>query len=112
MGDVGAEHAAVPVALVHDHVVQAPEELPPSGVPGEQHVMQHVRRGEQVVRVGPGPLALGIPGVCAAVVDGDTHSADRERARTHANSLLTTPGMPSAWIARTWSAARALVGAR
>ena len=37
--------------------------------------------------------ALGIPGACAAVVDGDTHSADRERARTHANYLLTTPDM-------------------
>ena len=37
--------------------------------------------------------ALGIPGVCAAVVDGDTHAADRERARTHANYLLTTPDM-------------------
>ena len=37
--------------------------------------------------------ALGIPGVCAAVVDGDTHFADRERARTHANYLLTTPDM-------------------
>jgi DEAD/DEAH box helicase domain-containing protein len=37
--------------------------------------------------------ALGIAGVCAAVVDGDTHGADRERARTHANYLLTTPDM-------------------
>jgi DEAD/DEAH box helicase domain-containing protein len=37
--------------------------------------------------------ALGIAGVCAAVVDGDTHAADRERARTHANYLLTTPDM-------------------
>ena len=37
--------------------------------------------------------ALGIEGVCAAVVDGDTHAADRERARTHANYLLTTPDM-------------------
>jgi DEAD/DEAH box helicase domain-containing protein len=37
--------------------------------------------------------ALGITGVCAAVVDGDTHAADRERARTHANYLLTTPDM-------------------
>jgi len=37
--------------------------------------------------------ALGIPGVCAAVVDGDTCAADRERARTHANYLLTTPDM-------------------
>src|SRR5215472_10378988 len=37
--------------------------------------------------------ALGIAGVCAAVVDGDTHAAERERARTHANYLLTTPDM-------------------
>jgi len=36
---------------------------------------------------------LGIPGVCAAVVDGDTLSAERERARTRANYLLTTPDM-------------------
>ena len=37
--------------------------------------------------------ALGISGVCAAVVDGDTLSAERERARTRANYLLTTPDM-------------------
>src|SRR5215467_4096408 len=37
--------------------------------------------------------ALGLPGVCAAVVDGDTLSAERERARTRANYLLTTPDM-------------------
>src|SRR5579859_1104628 len=37
--------------------------------------------------------ALGIPGVCAAVVDVDAHAAERERARTHANYLLTTPDM-------------------
>src|SRR5205807_1344787 len=36
---------------------------------------------------------LGIAGVTAAVVDGDTHAADRERARTRANYLLTTPDM-------------------
>jgi DEAD/DEAH box helicase domain-containing protein len=37
--------------------------------------------------------ALSIPGVCAAVVDGDTPAAERERARSHANYLLTTPDM-------------------
>ena len=37
--------------------------------------------------------ALGIAGVIAAVVDGDTHAAERERARTRANYLLTTPDM-------------------
>ena len=37
--------------------------------------------------------ALGVAGVCAAVVDGDTPAADRERARARANYLLTTPDM-------------------
>ena len=37
--------------------------------------------------------ALGIAGVTAAVVDGDTCAAERERARTRANYLLTTPDM-------------------
>jgi DEAD/DEAH box helicase domain-containing protein len=38
-------------------------------------------------------MGLGIPGICAAVVDGDTAAGDRERARAHANYLLTTPDM-------------------
>jgi DEAD/DEAH box helicase domain-containing protein len=37
--------------------------------------------------------ALAVPGVCAAVLDGDTRAAERERARTHATYLLTTPDM-------------------
>ena len=37
--------------------------------------------------------ALGVPGVRAAVVDGDTPSADRSWARSHANYLLTTPDL-------------------
>src|SRR6266568_7221 len=37
--------------------------------------------------------ALAVPGVCAAVVDGDTLAAERERARAHATYLLTTPDM-------------------
>ena len=37
--------------------------------------------------------ALGVPGVCAAVVDGDTPAAERDRARSHACYLLTTPDM-------------------
>jgi DEAD/DEAH box helicase domain-containing protein len=37
--------------------------------------------------------ALGIRRVSAAVVDGDTPAADRERARGHASYLLTTPDM-------------------
>jgi DEAD/DEAH box helicase domain-containing protein len=37
--------------------------------------------------------ALGIPRVFAAVVDGDTPAAERERARGHASYLLTTPDM-------------------
>ncbi|HYB86348.1 MAG TPA: DEAD/DEAH box helicase [Streptosporangiaceae bacterium] len=37
--------------------------------------------------------ALGLPGVRAAVVDGDTPAADREWARTYATYLITTPDM-------------------
>jgi DEAD/DEAH box helicase domain-containing protein len=37
--------------------------------------------------------ALGIRRLSAAVVDGDTPAADRERARGHASYLLTTPDM-------------------
>jgi DEAD/DEAH box helicase domain-containing protein len=37
--------------------------------------------------------SLAIPGVRAAVVDGDTSAADRSWARAHAGYLLTTPDM-------------------
>jgi DEAD/DEAH box helicase domain-containing protein len=37
--------------------------------------------------------SLGIPGVRAAVVDGDTPAAERSWARAHAGYLLTTPDM-------------------
>ena len=37
--------------------------------------------------------SLGIPGVRAAVVDGDTPAAQRAWARAHASYLLTTPDM-------------------
>jgi DEAD/DEAH box helicase domain-containing protein len=37
--------------------------------------------------------ALGLAGVRAAVVDGDTPAADREWARAHATYLITTPDM-------------------
>jgi DEAD/DEAH box helicase domain-containing protein len=37
--------------------------------------------------------ALGVRGVRAAVVDGDTPSAERSWARSHANYLLTTPDL-------------------
>jgi DEAD/DEAH box helicase domain-containing protein len=36
---------------------------------------------------------LGIPGVRAAVLDGDTPAAQRDWARSHANYLLSTPDM-------------------
>src|SRR5262249_24789889 len=37
--------------------------------------------------------SLGVPGVRPAVVDGDTPYSERIWARSHANSLLTTPDM-------------------
>jgi DEAD/DEAH box helicase domain-containing protein len=36
---------------------------------------------------------LGLPGVRAAIVDGDTPATEREWARTHAAYLITTPDM-------------------
>ncbi len=40
-----------------------------------------------------GVQALGLPGVRAAVVDGDTPAAEREWARAYATYLITTPDM-------------------
>ena len=37
--------------------------------------------------------SLGLPGVRAAVMDGDTPAAERAWARAHASYLLTTPDM-------------------
>jgi DEAD/DEAH box helicase domain-containing protein len=37
--------------------------------------------------------SLGLPGVRAAVIDGDTPAAERSWARAHASYLLTTPDM-------------------
>ena len=58
LGHVGAEHAAVVVALVDDDVAQAPEEPAPPLVPGQQRPVQHVRVREHVLRVVAGPLPL------------------------------------------------------
>ena len=40
LGDVGAEHPAVVVALVDHDVAQGPEEAGPAGVAGQQRVLQ------------------------------------------------------------------------
>ena len=61
--DVRAEYAAVSVAFVHDHVLQPAEEPVPPSVSREQHVVQHVRGGEQVGGVRPGPVPLREGGV-------------------------------------------------
>ena len=57
--DMGAEDAAVGMALVDDDVAQPPEEAVPPGVAGQQRLMQHVGRRQQVVGVRPGPGPLG-----------------------------------------------------
>ncbi len=77
---VRAEHPAVLVALVDDHVAQPAEEPGPAGVPGKQRLMQHVRRGQQVPGVTAGPVALG-PGRVAVerggLDPGQAQGADR-----------------------------------
>ena len=58
LGHVGAEDAAVAVALVDHHVAQAAQELRPSGVARQHRVMEHVRVGEDEVGVGADPVPL------------------------------------------------------
>jgi len=60
---MGPEDTAVAVALIHDHVLQPPEEAIPPVMARQQHVVQHVGRGEQVAGVRPGPGPLGSRGV-------------------------------------------------
>ena len=69
LGDVGAEDAAVVVALVdHDQVERAEEPAPPV-VPRQEGAMEHVGVGQDVLAVLARPVALVEGGV--AVVGGD-----------------------------------------
>ena len=47
------EDAAVAMALIDDHVLQPPEKAVPPGMARQQHVVQHVGRGEQVAEPQP-----------------------------------------------------------
>ena len=77
LGHVRPEHAAVGVALVHDHAGQAPEEAVPAGVPRQQRMVQHVRGGEQVARVRPGPGPLAVRRVTVDHGRADARHAER-----------------------------------
>ncbi len=66
VGDVGPEHAAVAVGLVHDDVAEAPEEPGPPGVVRQDAEVQHVGVGEDEVGVVPDPAPGG--GIGVAVV--------------------------------------------
>ena len=64
LGDVGAEDAAVGVALVDDDVAQGTQEGGPAGVGGQYPAVQHVGVGQDVVGVLAYPLAFlegGVP---------------------------------------------------
>ncbi len=71
VGDVGAEHAAVVVALVDDDVAQRPEERRPPAMDGQQGPVEHVRIGQDVLRVVAGPFPLVARTV--AVVGAQAH---------------------------------------
>ena len=71
VGHVAAEHPAVGVGLVDDHVAEVEEEVVPALVPGEQAHVDHVRVGEQHPGLLPGHLPGGGGGV--AVVGGHLH---------------------------------------
>ena len=91
LGDVGAEDAAVVVALVDHHEVERPEQSRPAVVPREQRAVEHVGVGEDVLAVLAGPVALVVRRV--AVVGGDAH-----------------PEPEGGHRCESWSWARALVG--
>ena len=77
VADVRAEHPAVAVALIDDHVGEPAEEPVPPAVPGEQHVVQHVRCGDEVGRVRARPFPLG--GRRVPVHGRRAHPGQRER---------------------------------
>ena len=66
---VGAEHAAVVVALVDHDVAQRPQEAGPAVVSGQQRAVQHVGVGQDVLGVVARPLPLLSRAV--AVVGGE-----------------------------------------
>ncbi len=93
LGHVRAEHAPVGMALVHHHVAQPAEQPGPVGVPGQQRVVQHVRGGQQVVRVRPGPRPLGVRGIAV-------HHGGRARRAAPARSPAEAGRRPAPGWAR------------
>ena len=77
LGHVRAEHPPVAMALVYDHVAQPGQEPGPAGVPGQQREVQRVRRGQQIVRVRPGPAPARRRSV--AVQDGSPYPRHAQR---------------------------------
>ena len=68
--DVTAEHAPQHVKLIHHHVAEPHQEGVPAAVVGKQAVMEHLRVGEDHVRVAPSP-GPGIRRRVAVVGGGD-----------------------------------------
>ena len=77
--DVGAEDAAVPMRLVHDHEVQPLEDGGEPLVARQQGPVQHVRVREQDVRVAAGPVAVLARSV--AVVRGGPQPLEDQAAQ-------------------------------
>ncbi len=78
MGHMRAEHAPVPVALVHHDVPQSAQEPRPPAVPGEYAAVQHVGIGQHQVGVGAHPVPLRGRGV--PVVGRGPHLGQRQPA--------------------------------
>ena len=93
--DVGAEHAAVVVALVDDDVAQRTQELRPPVMGRQQRAVQHVGVGQHVLRV----LARPVPLLARAVtvVGGEP---DVEAERLQAGQLVLGEGLGRADVER------------
>ena len=86
-GHVAAEHAAVGVHLVDDHMAKAREKMTPFGMVGEQAEVEHIRVGDEHRRRQladlPAPVIGGV-----AVVDGRRSGMTPYRLRQQAPQLL------------------------
>ena len=78
--DVGAEDAAVVVALVDHDVAQLAQEPRPAGVPGQHRVVEHVGVGQQPLGVVAGPLPLLRRAVPVVGHGGQPREAQRGQA--------------------------------
>ena len=77
---MGAEDPAVAVGLIHDHIAEAPEEPGPPRMVREDAEVQHVRVGEDEIRMVPDPApgsGIGVAVIGFGPDGGELQGPDR-----------------------------------